>query len=296
MVINFVVNEVAGGWEPTDARLGGTEEAVVRWAEEFVKQDHEVRVYRNGHGGFHAHNGVHYEDRELYGQHGGDICINVKSSEIPPKEPTIYFTNELNASDLDLSKYDAVVWPSNWAKDNIPVNNKNVYVVPHGYDETRIYPGKKIPKQCLYASSPDRGLDLLLSVWPEVYQVHPDATLIVTYGAEGRIPGVTFLGSVDEDFMDELYRTSEFWVHPCTGVELFCITGLKAQAAGCWPVIIPAMALQETVHFGDFATEDDYADTLIHALGKRHIIPSTYLPTYKTSADELMKIIRNVVK
>ena len=129
MVINFVVNEVAGGWEPTDTRLGGSEEAVVRWAEEFVKQGHEVRVYRNGHGGFHAHNGVHYEDRELYGQHGGDICINVKSSEIPPKEPTIYLTNETNASDLDLSAYQAVVWPSQWCIDNIDhsVLNANVW-------------------------------------------------------------------------------------------------------------------------------------------------------------------------
>ena len=300
MVINFLVNEVSGGWEPTDTRLGGSEEAVVKWAEEFAAQGHEVHVFRNGRSNSWKEylqdcGSLNYWPREMY-KGGGDVCINVKSSEIAPKEPTVYFTNETNASSLDLSAYKAVVWPSQWCVDNIPVNNPNVFVVPHGYDPAKIYPSKKIPKQCLYASSPDRGLDVLLDVWPQVYAAHPDASLIVTYGAEGRdIPGVTFLGSVDEDLMDELYRTSEYWCHPCTGVELFCITGLKAQSAGCWPVIIPAMALKETVKFGTFSTIEGYADALLDALNSHPIIPKVTLPTYQDSADELMKVILKVL-
>lgn len=318
MRISFIVNEVAGGWEPTDTRLGGTEEAVVKWAEEFVKQGHDVMVCRNGRLDDLTviHNDVVYVARTkfmsedfLNGMPMAQVTINVKSSDIKPRKDckTIYVTNETNASDLDLSAFDAVVWPSHWAKSHIPVNNNNVFVVPHGYDPERIKPCKKILKQCLYASSPDRGLDFLLGVWAtQVHPAHPDATLIVTYGAKGlKVPGVTFLGDVDEGMMDELYATSDVWAYPCNGGELYCITGIKAQAAACVPVIIPTMALSETVPLGYMATQEDYGETLVKALndnkGREHIRNRLFaqrnyeLPTYQNSANSLMQVIKKLV-
>lgn len=306
MRINILVNEVAGGWEPTDARLGGTEEAVVRWAEDLTKLGHRVVVYRNSNNinPTQLHNGVRYEQRGLY-LGNGDVCINIKSSDIPPLEPTLYLTNETNATDLDLSKYDGVVWPSQWAAKNIRVNNDNVYIVPHGYDPNEIYPSRKVKKQCLYASSPDRGLDFLLDIWDKVHLAHPDATLFVTYGAKRPdvkkwLNGVYFLGDLDENQMNELYRESDVWCHPCTGVELFCITGLKAQAAGCVPVIIPAMALDETVKWGVKTTKEDYAKALIKALNNTELLRTgsnglTY-PTYADSAKMLEKLLLKIAQ
>jgi hypothetical protein len=283
MVINFVVNHVAGGWKPTDARLGGTEESVVRWSEELTKQGHEVTIYDN-------------DTRDSYNG-GGDVCINVKSSDIPPKEPTLYLTNETNATDLDLSAYKGVIWPSEWARDNIPVNNPNTFILPHGYDSESIYPDVKILKQCFYASSPDRGLDTLLEAWPKIHEAHPDATLLVTYGVSGiDLPGVICLGDADEDTMNEVYRTSEFWLHPCNGGELFGITGIKAQVAGCWPVIIPTMALEETVKYGTFTTKENFAEDTIKALSKTHVIPEHHYPDWKETALMLERIIQNVVQ
>lgn len=334
MRINFLVNEVFNGWEPTDTRLGGTEESVVRWAEELARRGYTVFVYHNprtedwddftytegpANG---TYNGVWYCPRKAYTNEGAyepedkSVCINIKSSEVPPKEPTIYLTNETNADTLDLSLYDAVVWPSQWAKDHISVNNPNVFIVPHGYDPEKIYPGKKIPKQCFYASSPDRGLDTLLEAWPKVVAEHPDATLLLTYGAKIEpMQGVINLGEVDEETMNEIYRTSDIWCHPCSGGELYCITGIKAQAAGCVPVIIPTMALAETVKSGFFAkSAEDYADTLIRALGSNTIndnvlresarfkarldadTKSMLFPTWADSTDKLMKVIENVIK
>lgn len=268
MRINFLVNPVVNGWEPTDTRLGGTEESVVRWAEELAARGHKVQVFRNGHQWLAPteYNGVAYGPREMY-RGGGGVCINIKSSEVSPKEPTFYLTNEIDATRLDLSFYKAVIWPSKWAVDNIPVNNKTV-ILPHGYDSDKVKPGKKIAKQVLYASSPDRGLDLLLACWPSVYEAHPDANLIVTYGAPAQdIPGVTFLGEVDEDMMNELYATSDVWAHPCSGGELYGITAIKAQASGCVPVYIPTMALSETVKHGIVCNEFNFRDKLIQTLG-----------------------------
>lgn len=302
MRINILVNYVQGGWEPTDTRLGGTEESVVRWAEELTERGHSVIVYRNGSGYYpdniRHHGNVDYIDRKDY-EGGGDICINVKSSEVPPEEPTIYFTNETNATSLDLSAYDAVVWPSNWAKENIPVNNKNVFVVPHGYDEIKIYPDEKIPKQCLYASSPDRGLETLAQIWPSVIEQHPDAQLIVTYGGKIDTPNTTCLGEVSDDKMNELFNTSDLWIHPCNGGELFGITGIKAQAAGAVPVYFPTMALSETVRAGVACTDArDMYIKLVKLLGDeerkagyRNELSKLELPTWKASADRLEKIL-----
>lgn len=273
MIINFLVNEVAGGWEPTDTRLGGTEESVVHWAEELAKRGHAVDVYYNSHKNIdiYKYNGVWYIHRDLYAidvVSTQGITVNVKSSEVLPIQPTLYFTNETNASNLDLSAYDAVVWPSNWAKDNIPVNNSNVFVVPHGYDSEKVYPQEKVAKQCLYASSPDRGLETLAQIWPSVVEAHPDAQLVVTYGGKIDTPNTTCIGEVSEEEMNELYQTSDVWIHPCSGGELFGITAIKAQAAGCVPVYFPTMALSETVKTGvSCADTRDMHKKLVWLLG-----------------------------
>jgi glycosyltransferase involved in cell wall biosynthesis len=302
--INFLVNEVFSGWEPTDTRLGGTEESVVKWAEELVKLGHEVTVYKNERPiHYFLHCGVYYLDRGKY-RGGGDICINIKSPEVSAKEPTLYLTNETNATDLDLSAYAGVIWPSQWCVDNIPVNNKT-FILSHGYDRKAIYAETKIPKQCLYASSPDRGLDTLLEVWPAVYDQHPDASLLVTYGAEPQdIPGVTFLGELDDGTMNELYRTSDIWCHPCNGGELFCITGKKAQVAGCIPVIIPTMALAETVERGFKTDREHYAQSLTYVLGmkmehrdaiRQDVIAHANALTWEQSTQKLLEIIGTVL-
>lgn len=300
MRINFLVNEVSDGWEPTNTRLGGTEESVVKWAEEFVKQGHSVWVYYNQRtygmkqelGG-----GVMWVPRTAYSEFEPvDICINIKSSEVAPKEPTLYLTNETNASDLDLSAYKGVIWPSQWAVDNIPVNNQT-FIVPHGYSPTKIYSEKKIRKQCLYASSPDRGLDTLLEAWPKVAEVHPDAILLVTYGALPRdIKNVIFMGDLPEDVMNELYRTSEYWLHPCSGGELYGMTGIKAQAAGCWPIYFPTMALSETVQFGTKSTPETLDRDIIRELGQPHEIPKVKLPTWKDSTQALLNVVESVLE
>lgn len=266
MKISFITNEVTGGWEPTDKRLGGTERGVQEWAEELANRGHKVIVFRNGHDNDFFYNGVAYLKREAYVP--GEVTINVKSPEIPRQGPTLFYTNDINANQQDLSDYDGVIHISEWAKENIPVNNDRVFVIPHGYDYFAHTPGVKVPKQCLYSSSPDRGLDVLLRAWPRIHQDYPEATLKVTYGAEPMdIPGVEFLGDVSEKEMAKLYQESEYWLHPCTGIELQCIAGMKAQAAGCIPVVVPAMALAETIKDGYFAEIPElYHDTLAYAL------------------------------
>lgn len=310
MKINFLVNQVAGGWEPTDVHLGGTEESVVQWAEELARRGHEVHVFHNSSSGsWHEHrpNGinnpgsVNYWPRDYYGA-GGDICINIKSSEVAPKEPTLYFTNEVDASNKDLSKYLGVIWPSEWALENIHVNNPQKFVLPHGYDPKEIFYRRKIPNQCLYASSPDRGLDTLAQIWPSVVEQHPDAHLYVSYGGYIDAPNVTCKEFTEEE-MNQLFIDSEFWLHPANGGELFCISGLKAQAARCIPVYFPVMALQETVKVGiKCADARDMYNKLVDLMGDedrkaayRKQFRRVKLPTWEDSTSRLLEIIQSIL-
>lgn len=314
MKINFVVNDVAyidyknleavWGWEPTDKRLGGTEESVVQWSKELADRGHHVQVFRNptkydSNYVYQSKGSVVYKDSKNYHGHE-DICINVKAHHIAPQEPTLYLTNETDLAEADLSAYLGVIWPSQYAVDNYPVNNRT-FILPHGYDQTKIYPKKKVPKQCLYASSPDRGLDILEQIWPSIVDKHPDAHLYVSYGANIGTPNTT-CGEFTESEMNELYNTSDIWLHPCTGGELYGISGIKAQAAGAIPVYFPFMALAETVQVGVPCMDArDMYDKLDELLGNdkaknkyRKQLADIHFPNWSDSTDRLLEIIKEV--
>lgn len=290
MKINILVNYVNGGWSPKSTRLGGTEEGVVRWADEMAKMGHEVTVFHNGDHG--TYGDVDYEPREDY-IGDCDITINVKSFEVDPIGPTVYLTNETDADMKDLSKFDAVIWPSEWAATHIPVNNHNIYILPYGCDTEKIYydPSLKVPKRCLYASSPDRGLGTVYAAWPEIQLAHPDAELIVTYEDD-----------ITEEEMNDYYLTSDLWLHPASGGELYCITGYKAQRAGCVPVIFPTMALRETVKHGIFSEPGQFAYDVIGILNnsgardkiRKELAEEDYI-SWEENAKMLIDILEEVL-
>lgn len=140
----------------------------------------------------------------------------------------------------------------------------------------------------LYTSSPDRGLDLVLELWPEVrYQV-PEATLGYCYPgyfehaartipalaefaerirALSRHDSVTPLGPLSQPQLAQLMLSSRVWVHPswCTPVgdrfyETSCIGAMEAQAAGLHIVASNWGALHETVRVGRLVGAEPLSD------------------------------------
>lgn len=119
---------------------------------------------------------------------------------------------------------------------------------------------ERVPKQCLYASSPDRGLEFLESIWPHIKIAHPDATLVVTYKEGERR---------SNEEMTSLYQQSDILAYPCTGQERYCLTAIKAQIHGCIPCVIPYMALRNTVQFGIKSLKNDYLSNIITLLSDK---------------------------
>lgn len=129
------------------------------------------------------------------------------------------------------------------------------------------------PYKVVYGSSPDRGLARLLRAWPKIRTREPRATLDIYYSwdlleyamrylpavreqhktlraeAEGMWDlGVTVKGGVDHMELARAYRTAGIWAYPTTFEEISCITAMKAQAAGCRPVVLNSGALAETLN------------------------------------------------
>lgn len=300
--IAFICNPVYTyteiGWSPYDPFIAGTEESVREWASELKRQGFDVTVYYNGFPT--EYEGVDYKDYKDYVAHEREI--NVKYSEFRHADDknVWYLTNETNIADKadEVARFAGVIFPSKWAMDNLGYEG-NVRIVPHGYNSDKIYPDEKTKNQCLYASSPDRGFDELVKHWPKVVEQVPDATLVVTYGIEPiNLPNTLFLGKVDDNLMSQLFRTSDFWLHPCTGGELFCMSAVKAQVSQAIPVIYPTMALAETVRYGIRCDKNDFVERLVATMNDpahqqiiRYKLQVEPFSDWKDSTDKLLTAI-----
>lgn len=159
-----------------------------------------------------------------------------------------------------------------------------------------IEPIVKDPHLIVYGSSYDRGLDILLAMWPEIRKAVPDARLRVFYGWnlfdvgyrdnpermawKEKInklmeqDGIQHLGRISHEAVNKEFEMAGVWAYPTYFGEISCITAMKAQAYGAVPCVIDYAALKETVQFGvkvkgdiyDKETKDLYLSSLIALL------------------------------
>lgn len=148
----------------------------------------------------------------------------------------------------------------------------------------------------IYTSSYDRGLEHLLAMWPDIKKVVPSAVLHICYGWQlfekfhkdnpssmmwlekqkkmMEHEGIVHHGRLTQEEVAELMSTCGIWAYPTHFGEINCISGIKAQAYGCEPVVINYAALTQTVQYGrkvegdiyDQETKDEFKKQLIDAL------------------------------
>lgn len=125
---------------------------------------------------------------------------------------------------------------------------------------------KTRPPVLAYTSTPFRGLEVLLSVFPEIRQAVPGTRLRVwssmqvyrmsahveaarfggLYQACRQMEGVEYRGSIPQPELARELREVSLLAYPNTFAETFCIAALEALAAGCGMVSSQLGALGET--------------------------------------------------
>lgn len=182
-----------------------------------------------------------------------------------------------NAAERDV--YDGFAFVSNWQRDSY-LQNCNIDRKPKGVlrnaiapsfcglfpDETPIQPQKSQPPILAYTSTPFRGLDVLLEVFPRIRQAVPGTTLKVfssmkvyqipeskdesVYGELYRLcretEGVEYIGSLPQPDLARQLRSIMVLAYPNTFRETSCIAVMEAMASGCRVVTSELAALPET--------------------------------------------------
>lgn len=279
--IEVYTNLVYGGWSPKqlETGIGGSEEKLIEWAREMAKSN-DVTIYMNGeHGDF---DGVKYRDhREFNPLVKRDVFISFKARNILTNsiyaDKIYHFTTEIEPewANYELNSVDAIFTISHYHERNMRPASDKFKTMYLWADLDRMDANKVEEKEedsMLYSSSFDRGLEELLVNWVKVKEKLGVKKLYITYGWDFMInllksnphlykwkekmdvlikqEGVELVGRLTNDEMCQMYWKCKYWALPLNNPnsELFCINAVKAQYAGCIPVVRKIGALQETVN------------------------------------------------
>lgn len=175
------------------------------------------------------------------------------------------------------SVYDYIIFISEWQKQqyqiqfNIDSSRATVLRNAVAPDFLNLFPGstpvlpqKQQPSVLAYTSTPFRGLDILLDVFPEIRQAVPGTILKVfssmkvynvdeaddpychLYKKCREAEGVAYIGSVPRAELARGLSSASVLAYPNTFPETSCIAVMEAMAAGCQIVTSSMGALPET--------------------------------------------------
>jgi tetratricopeptide (TPR) repeat protein len=276
-------------WSPRSLTqgIGGSEEAVIYLSRELAGLGWKVTVYGNPVEEAGEYDGVTYRSyynfnpadqfNILVGWHG----VGFFDSAFMARGTYLWLHGVPRAEGFNvkrLSHITKIFVLSQFHRQQLPaLPDEKFMITANGIDvgqietlESQALP--RLPQRCIYASSYDRGLETLLTIWPEVRQAVPQAELHIFYGWETfqavnqghpdsqawkahmeRLmdqPGVHHHGRVgQQEVVAETFR-SGIWAYPMQAHEISCITAMKCQAAGAVPVTSSYAALRETVQYG----------------------------------------------
>jgi len=278
------------GATPFERSLGGSESAVVFAAPELAGRGQRVRVFcrceRPG-----EYDGVGYRDLTdfpAFLESGScDVficCRHLRGLAAPVRSKVnVVWNHDIILKDgarqlMSLMyKVDRVLVLSEFHKSqfqrHLTVPDDRYVVTRNGVDleliDEAIRGVQRDPKRLLYTSRPERGLDLLLGMWPELKRRLPDVSLAIAHyenpGADAqmadylqalrrtaeRLPDVKILGPLTKRDLYGEIASSALVVYPATFPEVSCISALEAAACGTPMIASRYAALKETVADGE---------------------------------------------
>ena len=141
-----------------------------------------------------------------------------------------------------------------------------------------------------YSSFPNRGLVILLRMWPRIREILPDATLNIYCNLDQEWvnkvapddileikklllfqKGVRNHGWVNKETLSEAWKKAEYWFYPCKFQETFCLTAFEAAISKTFVISNNLAGLSETIGdrgliiHGD-ATSEEWQDLVLEQI------------------------------
>lgn len=259
--------------------LGGSESALIYIARSLAANGMRVRVFCNcDRPG--EYDGVRYDslvDFHIYRkQHIFPVLISSRSLrpfkiEMQAQTRILWIHDATNVpflkgEDPAHLPIDRIFAVSHWQRDEwsrhfgIPV--ERFFVTRNGVDLTVFRPDEKRDRcRLIYVSRQDRGLDVLLKLFPYIRQRVPGAELhIYSYQLpddglgdlvlKTQQPGIYMHESLPKPDLAAEMAIARLMVYPSIWPETSCIAAIESQASGTPVVTSTLAALPETVHDG----------------------------------------------
>ncbi len=304
------------GLEPWDdsslkSGIGGSESAVIYLSREWVKAGYKVTVFGSPHTEHVDEYGVEWLDHsKCHSKDQFDIFIAWRNFGLfdQPVSARISLLDchdillDTDADALKLSRIHRLMVKSVYHRNNLyDLDDGQFEIISNGIDlgllEESNSQSRKL-KKVIYASSYDRGLEMMLRYgWARILNRHPDAELHLYYGWEGydkmpdptgkraqwkrqmlelfRQPGIFEHGRVGHQQLLTEKQSASVHYYGCTFEEIDCISVRESAAAGCLPVSTAYAALNEKEYVkkvpGDpraIETHKQLADLVSNLLGK----------------------------
>jgi predicted O-methyltransferase YrrM len=158
-------------------------------------------------------------------------------------------------------------WHKNYIQNSFPIFKNKVYTTNYGIDQEKFHKTVKVKNSFIYSSFPNRGLVVLLKMWPRIVEAFPDATLNLYCNLEQEWvnkvapddmreikalmkvnkKGVKNHGWVSKQTLADAWAKTEYWLYPCKFEETFCLTAMEAAITKTFAVTNNLAALGETV-------------------------------------------------
>jgi len=161
-------------------------------------------------------------------------------------------------------------WHAKQIKQIFPQFENIISYINYGIDSSKFHETKKIPNKFIYSSFPNRGLLILLKMWPKIVKEYPDATLHIYCNLEQEWvnsvspemmkeiktllkinkKGINLHGWISKKELAESWNTAEYFLYPCIFEETFCLTALEAAMSKTFVITNGLAALEETAKHG----------------------------------------------
>jgi len=281
---------------PYNEPLGGSESALCYLAEHLARHGHKITIFGNLPYPFIARNVRHEPKQDLIKKENNFDFFIIQNTplqgleikkKLSAKTKLIFWSQ--HASDQPAVQclkekeikeaFDAFILISYWQLMDYRIAFKlkpsKCFILRNAISpafenlfttDKSILLAKAKPPVLVYTSTPFRGLNLLIKLFPLIREQIPQARLKVfsslkvyqaskeedkksygkLYETCQRITGVEYVGSISQTKLSQELKKALIFAYPNTFAETSCISAMEAMAAGCQIVTTHLGALAET--------------------------------------------------